>query len=94
MLTCVCLSSCVYVPVLLLLQALQWLTVCRSTAPHPSPPLRLPPAGVGAQEDVTLLQRAQYQLRAPQVAATQDIQATFHRFNCCSCKEIFQQFHS
>lgn len=41
-----------------------------STAPHPSHPPRLLPVEVGAQEDVTLLLRALYQLRAPQVAHT------------------------
>lgn len=68
----VCLCVCVYVRVRHP-QVLQWLTVCRSTAPHPSPPPRLPPVGVGAQEDVTLLPRALYQLRVPQVAHTRHV---------------------
>lgn len=65
----VCVFVCVYVHVRRP-QVLRWLTVCRSTVPLPSPPPRLPPVGVGAQEDVTLLLQALYQLRAPQVAHT------------------------
>lgn len=63
-----CVCVCVHVRHL---QVSQWLTACRSTVPRPSPPPHLPPVGVGAQEDVTLLLRALYQPRAPQVALTQ-----------------------
>lgn len=66
---CVSVRVCVHVRVHHL-QVLRWLTVCRSTVPHPSPPPRLPPAGVEAQEGVTLLRQALYQLRVPQVAHT------------------------
>lgn len=55
------------------LQVSQWLSVCHSTVPRHFPPPHLPPVGVGAQEDVTLLLRALYQLRAPQVVYTQHI---------------------
>lgn len=74
----VCLCVCVYVRVRHL-QVSQWLTVCRSTAPRPSPPPRLPPVGVGVQDDVTLLLQALYQLRAPQVARTQYMHTPYTR---------------
>lgn len=52
------------------LQVLQWPTVYPSTVPHRSPPHRLPPVGVEAQGDATLLLQALRLFRARQVAHT------------------------